>query len=229
MLGVAARSSLCATPLRVCASASFSTSAVRAKKIQRKKIREGGHHVPRKPRGPDNPAIPPPPPKPKNVTREAHVRQPGEYALPREKMRLLCELYHQAGEYITAENVTERIDEAFTGDMSTEKILSEDYRDLVDKLHAREAAPEYIRPENSLAPLPISRQSPREWSNGLSKGPDRRELVRAALWGTTLQGLPSLEIVEEQRSQMDKMREIQADMVKQSQNDDLNDTENQLA
>lgn len=46
-----------------------------------------------------------------------------QYQLPPEKLRALAVIYHQAGSFITPENLSDRIDEAFANEQSHSKMI----------------------------------------------------------------------------------------------------------
>ncbi|KZW03960.1 hypothetical protein EXIGLDRAFT_758271 [Exidia glandulosa HHB12029] len=121
-----------------------------------------------------------------------------QYVLPREKMRALVELYHNAEDFITYENLDKRIDEAFTGAKSF--AIEDSYQHLIRQLESREQMPDFVRVSTSGARKAGLGTS---WSNSIST-PERVERVRAALWGTTRDGRPDLEMVEEEMAEVDR-------------------------
>ncbi|EJD53843.1 hypothetical protein AURDEDRAFT_110572 [Auricularia subglabra TFB-10046 SS5] len=119
------------------------------------------------------------------------------YALPREKMRALVGLYHEAGDFITPENLDARIDAAFTG--GTAHQHERGLHELQKELRRRNEEPDYVRFYRSS----LSRSA-------ADVAGTRIERVRAALWGTTDDGRPGLEIVEEERDDHDRTEQTQA-------------------
>jgi len=207
---VTARAPITAGPSR----ATFSTSTcVYAMRVRRRPLRgEGDHKVPH-PRK-ESP-IPVPPPKPRIRVAQKSEPEPGavpEYSISRDKIRLMVELYHQSESFITMDNIDKRIDEALTRPRTSEY---KTMRDLKDDLSKRNQASEYVRPEAALALDDNENTNVNKFSaNILDLPPSRIKHVRAALWGTTVHGKPSLEIVEEQRQSMDQVRDVQTSLAK---------------
>lgn len=141
-----------------------------------------------------------------------------QYALPRDKMRALVELYHQSADFITHENLDKRIDEAFTGSGSKLFASERAYAHLQQDLRVRRAQPEYVRQSSTgglsgtgggaLTGIGVgmgtgSKDTETEWSDRMQV-PLRLRRVRAALWGTLPDGRPGLEIVEEEAGDIDR-------------------------
>lgn len=116
-------------------------------------------------------------------------------------MRALVDLYHEAGDFITHENLDERIDQAFTG--KTNHWHERKFSDLQRDLRQRNEEPDYVRfYRTSLT------------ASGADLVGSRLERVRAALWGTTERGKPGLEIVEEERDDLDRTLQTQRQLEK---------------
>lgn len=59
------------------------------------------------------------------LIRHSSTKTAAPHALSPEKMRALISLYHQTDTFITPENLSERIDEAFTGETREETLMSQ--------------------------------------------------------------------------------------------------------
>lgn len=131
-------------------------------------------------------------------------KYPSHKALTPAKMRALISLYHQAETFITPENLSERIDEAFLsekpyGDLSTATTV----RDLDTTLAARRAAPKLSQSSDKAASS-FSHFGD-SWS---TKRSQREEKVIETLYGVDLSRpgavLPSFEVLQDAKEDLER-------------------------
>lgn len=123
--------------------------------------------------------------------------------MKREQLRELVELYHQAENFITHENLEKRIDDAF-GLRST--MMMEDEmtgEELRRRLLRRRTEAVYTTQKLSMKAMVM---------NPRGEGGRRMRQAVAALWGTATNGSAGLEIVEEYRAEVDASEAAEAEL-----------------
>jgi hypothetical protein len=143
------------------------------------------------------------------VKRHVSSKTP-QRSLPPAKMRALISLYHQSESFITPENLSARIDQAFLGQESLARVASPNatLTDLRRIIQKRKENPRmgvwgddrYLsqRPEQ-MAP---------GWSGGFSF---REQSVMNALYGVDQGGKPGLEVLEESAERI--QQDLEDDMM----------------
>ncbi|KIL69134.1 hypothetical protein M378DRAFT_157353 [Amanita muscaria Koide BX008] len=152
---------------------------------------------------------------------------PAGGTLPPQKLRALISIYHQADTFITPENLSRRIDEAFIPSLRDDKSLSLDmfpssmahFRELGmivpnqlrDALEEQRKAPKVMEPDKDVgSPGIYDSRNTGTWS-GERKGRERK--VMEALYGVegvgSVEVLPGLDVLLEERERMEK--DIKAD------------------
>ncbi|KIK65498.1 hypothetical protein GYMLUDRAFT_125635, partial [Collybiopsis luxurians FD-317 M1] len=125
-------------------------------------------------------------------------KPPAPHALSRDKMRALISLYHQSDTFITPENLSYRIDQAFTGKRRENELFAPIQQPGLSSL-------QYFRRQAELAPTFSEWDQEKKrfvagsWSESSYSG--REWKVIEALYGVDasgrLQPLPGLEALEE--------------------------------
>lgn len=119
--------------------------------------------------------------------------------LPEEKMRKLVHLYHQTERFITKENLSEAIDNAFVKVASTEFRATNaetPYLSLEAELAFQKAQPKFGHVVN-VGPLQQTQSHgvrPKDWSEHMH--PRERE-VMATLYGVVDKGLPDYDALKD--------------------------------
>jgi hypothetical protein len=119
------------------------------------------------------------------------------------KLRALISIYHRSEHFITPQNLSSAIDQAFIGDPDeiegiTTTTKEMDFWELRKALRRRESqmmTGRWKRVESKLEPDYL----PREWSEG-RRG--RESAILGALYGTDEAGKPGLEVLQEERERL---------------------------
>ncbi|KAI0723339.1 hypothetical protein C8Q76DRAFT_722499 [Earliella scabrosa] len=124
--------------------------------------------------------------------------------LPADKMRTLVELYHQSQNFITIDNLSDQIDDAFIrrpsmASFSTQLNAETPYGGLAADLANRRAMPKFGR-DSDVVPKRRSHQTERgranaqNWSDFMNP---RDKLVRDTLYGVVDKGLPGYDALQD--------------------------------
>lgn len=142
--------------------------------------------------------------------------------LPDEKMDHLVKLYHGAHSFITLENLTQRIDEAFvpaTRLMATAQHLGTNvdesrYQVLLDDVQKQRDAPRFLTrwddldlDTNPRNPDLSKIGRPRPTRRNTTRAKSVQEMVHSTLYGTYGGTRPGWDIVKERREQAKEERE----------------------
>ncbi|CCM02827.1 uncharacterized protein FIBRA_04939 [Fibroporia radiculosa] len=119
-------------------------------------------------------------------------------ALPKNKMRALVSLYHEADSFIAPHRLLSEIDAAFLPFDSVYNARTEEepYKTIESQARQRRALPKIGQ---STVVAPVSEQQGRDWSEQRS-GPER--MIIEALYGVDGRGLPGLEALEEEHERI---------------------------
>ncbi|KAF5370088.1 hypothetical protein D9758_001269 [Tetrapyrgos nigripes] len=149
-----------------------------------------------------------------NSTSSPQPHPKPNYTLPPEKLRALISLYHQTDTFITKENLSDRIDEAFIRkDFRLDNAAgTPGMKALREEVQRRRAAPRFSEWEMERGQAPTRPGDGGAWSTNLSL---REWKVIEALYGVdssaqnrTLPGLESLEEWEESDAErLEKVKE----------------------
>jgi len=129
----------------------------------------------------------------KHVSSKTPVSQG---SLPPAKMRALISLYHQSDSFITLENLSARIDQAFLDQEPLSRVSAPNATipDLKRMANQRKSAPRIGIWDDSRYLSQKPAQMTQDWSGGL---PYREQRVIEALYGVERGGMPGLEVLEE--------------------------------
>jgi len=128
-------------------------------------------------------------------------------SLPSAKMRALISLYHQADNFITPENLSERIDQAFVPEIPQMKgSTAVQVQDLENALIAQRSSPKFTQWNHDRAINPrVASMDGMDWS---TRRTAREQKVIEALYGVDLTQpygvLPSLEALEESKEVIER-------------------------
>ncbi|KAG6833788.1 hypothetical protein H0H87_001220 [Tephrocybe sp. NHM501043] len=113
--------------------------------------------------------------------------------LSEDKLRALVSLYHQSDSFITLENLSERIDEAFVGRADTGIIKNTSVKDLTTALELQRDQAKISQWEDPAKSEQDTGQ--RDWS-AIKMGREMR--VKQALFGLSNEGnLPGIEVLKD--------------------------------
>ncbi|KAH9951799.1 hypothetical protein B0H21DRAFT_191881 [Amylocystis lapponica] len=126
--------------------------------------------------------------------------------LPPEKMRALVSLYHQTESFITPENLSQKIDEAFFDRPPLVRSPETSFQVLRDELRTRQAKPKVGEADMGKA-LPAVDYEMGERDGSWSEKRGEREMkVLQTLFGIEKSGTPALEVLEEEGWRMREHR-----------------------
>ncbi|KAI0829486.1 hypothetical protein BC628DRAFT_1417198 [Trametes gibbosa] len=136
--------------------------------------------------------------------------------LPDEKLRVLVSLYHQAGTFITKENLSQAIDQAFTDPvrlLQTSALHPETpFHYLEAELGSRRALPKFGKANSALARSNAPHvHSGESWSD---RRPIRERAVMTTLYGVLGRGRPGLDAVRDEEERV--KRELAQDKASSS-------------
>jgi hypothetical protein len=132
----------------------------------------------------------------RHVSSNASKPAVSQRSLPPAKTRALISLYHQSKSFITPENLSARIDEAFLNEDQLARISSPNavIQDLRRLVVQRKTSPRMgIWEDHRHSPYRQGQMSS-GWSGG---GPFRDRSVVEALYGVDKGGMPGLDVLEE--------------------------------
>jgi hypothetical protein len=134
------------------------------------------------------------------VSSQANPQAP---SLPPSKLRALVSIYHQSAHFITPNNLSSAIDQAFIGDpddiegiTTTGKEMG--YRDL-SKAFRRQQSQVKTGTWRRMGRQFEAEYLPMEWSDG---DIGRNKKIVAALYGTDEDGKPGLDVLKEERERL---------------------------
>ncbi|KAH9853728.1 hypothetical protein C2E23DRAFT_867741 [Lenzites betulinus] len=136
--------------------------------------------------------------------------------LPDEKLRVLVNLYHQAGTFITKENLSQAIDQAFIDPSRLRSGSQLDteapFRHLENELSWRRSMPKFGRANTAVARSNAPQvKSGQMWSEVL----EMRELaVMTTLYGVLARGRPGLDAIRDEEERV--KRELAEEKVQSS-------------
>lgn len=129
------------------------------------------------------------------IRRYTSSRARDPTAVAPDRMRALVELYHQTESFITHENLSKRIDDAFLG--TTDSPVLSTYSDETRRMLERKMRDKQRKPRLAGVELDNAYSPGQEWS---SSERSRSGALRAALEGSseTFSSLPGLAMLEEE-------------------------------
>ncbi|KAI0771900.1 hypothetical protein BD413DRAFT_436301, partial [Trametes elegans] len=123
--------------------------------------------------------------------------------LPADKLRVLVSLYHQSATFITKENLSARIDEAFIHrprrDVAYTTGPESSFKMLEAKVAERRALPKF---GSSLVTADTKAHHPKEGDSWSEVRDPRQRAVMTSLYGALARGKPGYEALEDEKERI---------------------------